>query len=126
MSVMMARGSSERRAPRGAPGPLGELAPAWAPQSLHKALQDSSLDREESHAPQQRPFLPAAKRDGAEEAGWVISRWEPPVERPASPARGAGIGNSARRLMALERRRMRRSTGANSGDRRPRTLSRAP
>ncbi len=124
MPVTIKRDSSEGQALCTASSSLGELALPWELQSLHEALKGSPLDPEESPGPGHRSFLPAARGDGVEEVSWGISRWRPPVERRAPPLRGAGVATSARRLMALERRRMRRSTGANSLDRRPRTPSR--
>ena len=111
----------EGHAPRTASERLSELAPPWQLQSLHEALPGIPWDPEESPAPGHRSFLPAAKGDAAEEVDWVISRWRPPVERREPSPRGVRIATSARRLMALERRRMRRSTGASSLDRKPRT-----
>lgn len=62
--------------------------------------------------------------DAPYEPGWTLYRWQPPVERQASPPRGGGVATSARRLMALERRRMRRRTGGGPLDRRGRKTPR--
>lgn len=113
----------EGQALRAASGPLGPLALPWEFQSLHKALQVSPSDQGASPAPGHPPFLPATEGNGAAEVGWVISRWTPPLERRAPPPRGARIATSVSGLMALERRRMRRSMGTDHLDRRPRTPS---
>lgn len=125
----MVHGPPEGHARRTVPERLSELAPPWETKPLREALSGSPLGTAESPAPGSPSSFSEFSDAGGNrtyidawyEPGWALYRWQPPVEHPAPPPRGARIATSARRLMALERRRIRRSTGASSLDRRPRT-----
>ena len=122
----MAHGHPEGHASRNVPERLSELAPPWQLQLLQEAIKGGRPEWGEGAEAGSRSLLSdaggdRAHIDGWHEPAWSLYRWQPPVERVAPPPRGAGVGASARRLMALERRRMRRPTGASSLDRRTRT-----
>jgi hypothetical protein len=125
----MAHGPAEGRAPRTAPERLSELAPPW--QLLQETMKGGRLGWGEDAGTGSR-FLRSdaganqAHVDSWYEPSWALYQWQPPAESQAPPPRGAGVSTFARRLMALERSRIRRSTGASSRNRRPRTLSRVP
>ena len=120
----MAHGPAEGHASRTAPERMSELAPPW--QLLQEKMKGGRPEWGEDAGTGSRLLRSDAGANQAHvgawhEPGWDLYRWQPPVERVAPPPRGAGVGASARRLMALERRRMRRPTGASSLDRRTRT-----
>ena len=128
----MAHGPAEGHASRTASERLSELAPPWQVQLLQEAMKGGRLEWEEGAGAGSRSLLSDAGANQAHvdswyEPGWALYQWQPPAESQAPPPRGARVSTFARRLMALERRRMRRSTGASSLDRQPRTtLSRVP
>ena len=124
----MAHEPPQGHAPRTVAERLKELAPPW--QLLQETMKGGRPEWGEDAGTTSRLLRSDAGANQAHldtwyEPAWALYPWQPPVERRAPPPRGAGVATSARRLMAVERRRMRRSTGASSLDRRPRTPSRA-
>jgi hypothetical protein len=106
-----------------------QLVLAWELDLSWETMKGGRLEWEEG-AGARSPSLLAdaggnrAHIDATHEPGWALYRWQPPVERQSSPPRGAGVATSARRLMALERCRMRRRTGGERLDRRGRKTPR--
>ncbi len=127
----MAHGPAEGHASRTASERLSELAPPWQLQRLQETMKGDRPEWGEDAGTGSRLLRSDAGANQAHvdawyEPSWALYQWQPPAESQAPPPRGAGVASFARRLMALERRRMRRSTGASSLDRQPRTLSRVP
>jgi hypothetical protein len=125
----MAHGPAEGHAPRTVPERLSELAPPWQLQRLQEMMKGGQPEWGEGTRAGSR-FLRSdaganqAHVDAWYEPSWALYQWQPPAESQAPPPRGAGVSTFARRLMALERSRMRRSTGVSSRNSRPRTPSR--
>jgi hypothetical protein len=122
----MAHGHPQGQPPGTVPQRLSELAPPWQLEFFQETMKGGRLEWEEGVGARVRSLFSDAGGERAHtdawfEPGWALYQWQPPAERGAPSPRGAGVGASARRLMALERRRMRRSTGANHLDRRLRT-----
>lgn len=112
-------------APRTVLERLNELAPPWQVERLAEAmLKRGQLEREGDTGARSRFLFSEAEGNRAQigdwyEPSWALYRWQPPVEPRAQPPRGAGVSTFARRLMAIERARLRHSFGASSLDWRP-------
>lgn len=109
---------------------LGELdGLPWGTQSLWKALREGRLSLAEGPTAILPSLLPALHVDALMtgeglEAMWVAYAWQPPQTKRKS-SRGVGVAAFARRLIAQERSRVRRSTYPKQMDRRDRRTPRA-
>ena len=99
--------------------PLNEPSSDWGTVPIAQALRRESLRQDTSRvavappAPAQVP-LGSQRLDGGNGEEWVSFSWAPERDRQTRQPRRAGFGAFARRLMALERARMRRRTSTNS------------
>jgi hypothetical protein len=128
MGKLAHRSGSHREEPEARYPRLGDLSLTWNTRPVTPTLRRGSLARavnwetDRERLLEEGTHLPEEHREW-EETPWASYGWRPQGTTAKRQPRGAGIATFARRLIALERARMRRRASPGAVSRQARASS---